>query len=56
MDEACDPQKMSHGRMPATHPEKPIKIIVYLEQRSKSRTLTALSAGEDGKQQMFTDY
>lgn len=54
--EACNPQKVSHGSMPATHPEKPIKIIAYLEQRSKSRTLTALSAGEDRKQQMLTDY
>lgn len=56
VDEACDPQKVSHGSMPATHPEKPIKIMAYLEQRSKSRTLTALSAGEDRKQQMLTDY
>ena len=54
--EACDPQKVSHGSMLATHPEKPIKIMAYLEQRSKSRTLTALSAGGDRKQQTLIDY
>lgn len=39
VDETCNPQKMTQ-RMLSKHSEKPIKIISYLGQRSKSRTLT----------------
>lgn len=49
--EPCNPQKMTHTRKLAKHPEEPIKIVTFLGQRSKSRAVTTLDAGEDGKQQ-----